>query len=74
MEYMKTKQKAIYFDEKQGEQLLEKFKEEGFIQNKSLEYKIKVKKNEINEKHYFIYLVDLFGHAYIADNCFCTYC
>ncbi|MFA7401642.1 MAG: FtsL-like putative cell division protein [Bacteroidales bacterium] len=43
MEYMKTKQKAIYFDEKQGEQLLEKFKEEGFIQNKSLEYKIQVK-------------------------------
>jgi hypothetical protein len=23
-----------------------------------------VKENEINEKHYFIYLVDLFGHAY----------
>lgn len=43
MEYMKTKQKAIYFEEKQSEQLLEKFKEEGFIQNKSLEYKIQVK-------------------------------
>ena len=42
MEYMETKQNAIYFDEIQGELLLEIFKGKGFIQNKSLEYKIQV--------------------------------
>jgi hypothetical protein len=45
-EYMKIKQKTTYLDELQGQQLLEKFKEEGYVENKSLEYKITINKEE----------------------------
>ncbi|MDD3280268.1 MAG: FtsL-like putative cell division protein [Bacteroidales bacterium] len=45
-EYMKIKQKTNYLDELQGQQLAEKFKEEGYVENKSLEYKITVNKEE----------------------------
>ncbi|MDY0014589.1 MAG: FtsL-like putative cell division protein [Bacteroidales bacterium] len=45
-EYMKIKQKTTYLDELQGQQLVEKFKEEGYVENKSLEYKITVNKEE----------------------------
>lgn len=45
-EYMKIKQKTTYLDELQGQQLMEKFKEEGYVENKSLEYKITVNKEE----------------------------
>jgi len=43
-EYMQTKQKTTFLDDLQGQQLMEKFKENGFVQNKSLEYKIIVSK------------------------------
>ncbi len=45
-EYIKIKQKTTYLDELQGQQLMEKFQENGYIQNKSLEYKIIVTKEE----------------------------
>lgn len=45
-EYMKIKQKTTFLDELQGQELMEKFKEEGYIQNKSLEYKILVTKED----------------------------
>lgn len=46
-EYMRTKQKTTFLDDYQGQQLMEKFKENGYVQNKSLEYKIIVtKENE----------------------------
>lgn len=45
-EYMKIKQTTTYFDELQGQQLMEKFKENGYVENKSLEYKITVNKEE----------------------------
>jgi len=45
-EYMKIKQKTTYLDELQGQQLVEKFKKEGYVENKSLEYKITVNKEE----------------------------
>ena len=41
---MQTKQKTTFLDDLQGQQLMEKFKENGFVQNKSLEYKIIVSK------------------------------
>jgi len=40
--FRKYQDMGLYFDEIQGELLLEIFKGKGFIQNKSLEYKIQV--------------------------------
>ncbi|HON20091.1 MAG TPA: FtsL-like putative cell division protein [Bacteroidales bacterium] len=48
-EYMKIKQNTTYLDELQGQQLMEKFQESGYVKNKSLEYKIVVTKEEENE-------------------------
>ena len=45
-EYMKIKQKTTFLDELQGQELMERFKEEGYVQNKSLEYKILVTKED----------------------------